>query len=225
MAKFSHTLSTGETSFSTNLGFRMRDANIFTYSQTKIGFNYFYCKREVQDDGITTKPLNITLSPWETESLVVSEVQDPLSNLYYSHMRVDALSYHSIEQMFYHLLAKHYENIILCHKILMEADPLNVYIHLDKAFISKTRNQKIKKDIMQLCLSEKFRQCQNFRDRLESLKAKAIFYKQPNYSREDEAYWGVSNSSKLIPVLPPNSLAGNNIMGELLMDLYRKLCS
>ena len=86
MAKFSHTLSTGETSFSTNLGFRMRDANMFTYSQTKIGFNYFYCKREVQDDGITTRPLNITLSPWERESLVVSEVQDPLSNLYYSQM-------------------------------------------------------------------------------------------------------------------------------------------
>ena len=162
MAKFSHTLSTGETSFSTNLGFRMRDANMFTYSQTKIGFNYFYCKREVQDDGITTRPLNITLSPWERESLVVSEVQDPLSNLYYSHMRVDALSYHSIEQMFYHLLAKHCKNITLCHKILLETDPLNVYNHLDKTFFSKTRNEEIKKDIMNLCVSGKFRHCQNF---------------------------------------------------------------
>ena len=65
MSKFSHTLRTGETDYSTNLGCRMRDANMFTYSQTKIGFNYFYCKRRVQDDCITTKPLNITLSPWE----------------------------------------------------------------------------------------------------------------------------------------------------------------
>ena len=200
-----------------------------TYSQTKIGFNYFYCKREVQHDGIRTRPLNITLSPWETESLVVSEVQDPLFNLYYSHMRLHALSYHSIEQIldikfyFYHFLAKHYKNITLCHKILMETDTLNVYNHLDKTFISKTRNEEIKKDIMHLCVSEKFRQCQNFRDRLESVNGKAIFYKQPNNSREDEAYSGVSNPSKLISVLPPNSLAGNNIMGELLMDCYRKL--
>ena len=109
------------------------------------------------------------------ESLVVSEVQDPLSNLYYSHMRVDALSYHSIEQMFYHLLAKHYKNITLCHKILMETDPLNVYYHLDKTFISKTRNEEIKKDIMNLCVSEKFRHWQNFRDRLESVNGKVIF--------------------------------------------------
>ena len=158
MAKFSHTLNTRETSYSTNLGFRMRDANMFTYSQTKIGFNYFFCKREVQDVGITTRPLNITLSPWETESLVVSEVHDPLSNLYYSHTSVDALSYHSIEHMFYHLLAKHYKNDTLC-EILEETDPLNVFSHLDNTFISKTRNELIKQDIMHLCVSEKLRQC------------------------------------------------------------------
>ena len=66
-------------------------------------------------------------------------------------------------------------------------------------------------------------QCQNFRDRLVSVNDKAIYYKQPNYSREDEAYWGVSNPTKLISVLPPNSLAGNNIMGELIMDLLSKI--
>ena len=175
MAKFSHTLNTGETCCSTNVGFRMWDANMFTYSQTKIGFNYFYCKREVQDDGITTRPSNITLSPWERDTLVVSEVQDPLSNLYYSHMRVHALSYHSIEQMFYHLLAKHYKNDTLSETILKETDPLNVFSHLDQTFISKTRNELIKKDIMQLCVSEKFRQCQTFQDRLESVNGKAIF--------------------------------------------------
>ena len=96
-------------------------------------------------------------------------------------------------------------------------------IILTKHLSQKTRNEEIKKDIMHLCVSEKFRQCQNFRDRLESVNGKAIFYKQPNYSREDEAYWGVSNPTKLISVLPPNSLAGNNIMGELLMDCCRKL--
>ena len=29
-----------------------------------------------------------------------------------------------------------------------------------------------------------------FRDRLVSVNDKAIYYKQPNYSREDEAYLG-----------------------------------
>ena len=75
---------------------------------------------------------------------------------------------------------------------------------------------------MNLCVSEKFRHCQKFRDRLESVNGKTIYYKQPNYIREDETYWGVSNPSKLISVLPHNSLAGNNIMGELLMECCRK---
>ena len=42
---------------------------------------------------------------------------------------------------------------------------------------------------MNLCVSVKFRHCQNFRDRLESVNGKVIFYKQANYSREDETYW------------------------------------
>ena len=108
---------------------------MFTYSQTKITFNYIYCKREVQDNGITTKLLNITLSPWDTNCLVVSEAYDPLFNLYYSPMRVENISYHSSEQMFYHILAKHYKIYAICQEILQESDPLNIFNHLDSTFI------------------------------------------------------------------------------------------
>ena len=56
--------------------------------------------------------------------------------------------------MFYHLLAKHCKNDTLCQEILEEADPLNVFNHLDNTFISKIRNELIK-DIMHLCVSGK----------------------------------------------------------------------
>jgi hypothetical protein len=46
-----------------NTGFRSKDNHIFTYTQQRCGFTYFYCKREVLDDGINTIPLNIVLSP------------------------------------------------------------------------------------------------------------------------------------------------------------------
>ena len=58
---------------------------MFTYSEEKIGFNYFYCKREVLLDGISTKPLLITLNPWSNDVVVVNQVQDPLSNLFFVH--------------------------------------------------------------------------------------------------------------------------------------------
>ena len=48
---------------STNMGFRLRQNKIFTYQQTKFGLSYFYCKREVLQDGIRTAPLNIVLTP------------------------------------------------------------------------------------------------------------------------------------------------------------------
>ena len=50
----------------TNRGFRAYKNGIFTYTQEKKGFNYFYCKRVVLPDGIHTKPLDICLSPWES---------------------------------------------------------------------------------------------------------------------------------------------------------------
>ena len=48
---------------STKMGFCLRQNKIFTYQQTKFGLSYFYCKREVLQDGIRTTPLNIVLTP------------------------------------------------------------------------------------------------------------------------------------------------------------------
>jgi hypothetical protein len=47
-----------------NRGFRARDNTMFSYTQSRNGFGYFYCKRMVCDDGIHTHPLALVLSPW-----------------------------------------------------------------------------------------------------------------------------------------------------------------
>ena len=44
---------------STNRGFKTSKHLFGTYEQTKKGFSYFYPKREVLNDGIHTKPLNL----------------------------------------------------------------------------------------------------------------------------------------------------------------------
>ena len=48
MSKFRQTLNEKEVNSSINVGFRLRGGNIFTYSQERIGFSYFYYKRVVQ---------------------------------------------------------------------------------------------------------------------------------------------------------------------------------
>ena len=62
MEKFEETFTTKNVTTTKNIGFRINKSVIHTYSQEKIGFNYFYCKRKVLQDGVTT---DITVSPWE----------------------------------------------------------------------------------------------------------------------------------------------------------------
>ena len=40
-------------------GFRVVNNSMYTYEQVRDGFSYFYSKRKVLDDGVTTIPLDI----------------------------------------------------------------------------------------------------------------------------------------------------------------------
>lgn len=60
---FRKVLDTGESGKGVNVGFRVREQGICTYSQQKSAFPYLYCKRKVEEDGIHTLPLDITLNP------------------------------------------------------------------------------------------------------------------------------------------------------------------
>ena len=44
---------------STNRGFKTINHAVATYEQTKKGLSYFYLEREVEGDGIYSKPLNL----------------------------------------------------------------------------------------------------------------------------------------------------------------------
>ena len=46
-----------------NAGIRQKDAKVYTYTQAKIGFQSFFCKRQIQEDLVSTKPLTICLTP------------------------------------------------------------------------------------------------------------------------------------------------------------------
>ena len=83
MNKFQQTLNEKVINSSTNIGFRLRGSKIYTYSQEKIGFNYFYCKRVVENDGLSTRPLDMVLCPWE-EDVVLVEKFNLLCQIFFS---------------------------------------------------------------------------------------------------------------------------------------------
>lgn len=63
--RYMRVLTTGKSEGARNVGFRAHQGTIFTYSQYRKGLPYYYCKREVLEDGVSTRPLKITLNPWK----------------------------------------------------------------------------------------------------------------------------------------------------------------
>ena len=42
-----------------NKGFVARHGCVFSYQQTRFGLSYMYCKRWVEDDGVSTRSLEL----------------------------------------------------------------------------------------------------------------------------------------------------------------------
>ena len=101
MEKFEETLKSKNVIRSKNIGFRMNKSVIYTYSQEKIGFNYFYCKRKVLEDGINTEPLDIVVSPWDEKIVLVDDIHNPLSNLYQCKLSYDDFFFCSSEHLYF----------------------------------------------------------------------------------------------------------------------------
>ena len=56
---FKNVLNTKKSSSHKNKGFIMKDKFMYTYEMERSGLGYFYCKRKVLDDGVSTTYLDI----------------------------------------------------------------------------------------------------------------------------------------------------------------------
>ncbi len=63
---YKNVLKTQQPGSGLNKGFRARDNTMYTYEQTRTGFSYFYCKRQMENSE-ESKPLDITLKPWSVK--------------------------------------------------------------------------------------------------------------------------------------------------------------
>ena len=61
--KFKNVLQQKRPEMCENIGIRSKDNTMCTYKQSKVGFNYFYVKRKVLEDGVNTEPLDLVLKP------------------------------------------------------------------------------------------------------------------------------------------------------------------
>ena len=62
----------------------------------------------------------MTLCPWDNEVELVKKTQSSLSNIYFVKIRYEKYCFHSLEQLYFYLLGKNYENWELCEQIALE---------------------------------------------------------------------------------------------------------
>ena len=142
----------------------MKDTAMFTYSQDKIGFNYFYCKRKVLEDGISTRPLDICLSPWSHKTYLIEKVQDPLSNLFPCDIIFNYEKFSSCEHVILSELCKHYERVDFLKIVKKNVDPFDI------SFTGLENKNQLYKDIdlieRKMGFAILFSQSSHFRDEL-----------------------------------------------------------
>lgn len=69
-------MKTQKASSGVNMGFKLNNNKICTYRQKRNGFTYFYCKRKVLSDGISTEPLDVELCPIKPTKDYEMEIDD-----------------------------------------------------------------------------------------------------------------------------------------------------
>ena len=107
----------------TNRGIRMNESRMTTYEQTRAGFSYYYIKREVLADGISTKPLDFTLNPWPKQNAYIfpNHMGDPhiFTPDYPSKITIHNVDFPTLEHAFiYEKLLFHKE-----HKLMSNIKP------------------------------------------------------------------------------------------------------
>lgn len=76
LSTFRSVLKTQKKCSGENMGFKVRNNGVCTYRQMRNGFTYFYCKRKVLSDGVSTQPLDIELCPVKPPKDHETEIDD-----------------------------------------------------------------------------------------------------------------------------------------------------
>ena len=194
------------------MGFRAKDNAIQTYTQRKTGFSYFYVKREVCDNGIDTKPLSLTLTPWKNYNAVFVGHKSVLSNDFATQLTLDGETFFSAHHCFVYTTAKFHQqmdkaaevlncpNWFLLKRIKIQFKPTAEWYEFACTF-------------MERLLQEKLVQCPEFADELRKHVGKSI------YVAGFDRYWSCGFSERIAVVTDPARYPGANMLGKLLCKL------
>jgi len=217
VSKYESVLETGNFVNSENRGikFDKKTNQMYTYIQEKTALGYPYVKRVVQENGIDTEPLNITLSPWEDNSgeIYFEGSYHVLSPYYMCYLKKYDFIFKSAEHLFQFEKCLHFKNVELASEILLESDVFKVKQKTKILNVSSYSwinvRDKIMRDIIELKLNS-CREVQLYCKEIRSDKnvTKLVFTGKYNY-------WSCGMNKRLAEITPESSYPDRNMLGIL----------
>ena len=199
---FTSVLETKHSVKNINRGIRVRNGAVFSYEQQKNGFSYFYCKRQVLSDGVSTVPLDIVLCPVNDLNMVIFDSSELLSPFHLFQFSFAGKVFTSVYQCFLYqkafFLGQHclLQDILTCgdEKTLREIDVL----------MTPTSNWVIyaQESLLNICM-EKMRVCLDIQMKLRLDKTKQFYY-----ANEQDLWLGCGLNQSLIRLINPDSFLG-----------------
>ena len=196
-----------------NVGFRARHGTMFTYTQTKVGFNYLYIKRKLLSDGKSTVPLDICLTPRSFICHVLVDSKNALSNEYTETIKhANGISFFCAEQLYEYLAALHHQENERAIDILHTR---NIFaLRIARGNYDFTRDwYKSSISIMNKVLELKLSQSHKFREELVKVGDKQVFVLGV------DLFWTCGLLQRYAFWTDPNEFPGSNMLGELLCKL------
>lgn len=199
-----------------NMGFRLHANSIHTYEQQKTGLSYFYIKREVCDDGRTTKPLQLTLVGKKVPNIYCIQSEAPVLSSFYCHnIRHEQAAFRSGEHLFNFLKAKFHnasEEIQLAIKDAIS--PAVARKWGNKININNHWVQYGEYDAMMITCKLKFEQQDLVKQALTRSNQRAIIHADIY-----DSYFGVTLSKFALRWIDPMDYPGKNVLGKIWMEI------
>ena len=173
-----------------NRGFMARNNTIYTYTQSKKGFEYFYCKRLVQSDGIHTEPLNVVICPYKDFNMYSFDSDSVLGLSSPAYIKKYDIVFKTVWDLY------EYERCLFHNK--------NVGDEFSTDYTWWDVKDKIMLEIL-LLLWEK---CDLVK---EIVDCKNNFV----YCVKNDNYWGCGFDQRLVHITDPKKQPGQNKLGQL----------
>ena len=201
-----------------NRGFRARDNTMYTYSQQRVGFRYFYCKRKVEDDGIHTSPLDLVLSPWPDFNRFVfkNDWFDSLCHTYDFDFYHGETKFLSIEHFISYSMVEFHKGKDEAWLVQMTESQTDIPKFQKGIKVKLLWYEKLK-EILNVALQVKLLKCVEFKAALQSIVYNEIVY------ADKDMFLGCGMDYNVAILTKSCRYPGQNILGEMLSDCRKEI--